>query len=227
MSPDVGRFIRTASLVTAVALGAVGVQEPQPIEANHIHPGSSETLEEKTSKELALSVMGQYVNFGVSSYTEWIGRNLFSDPEEFMEIVGPSGAGEFYVPDNKNRFFVYANPTIDGIETDILAWSIQVVTENNSDLPETAIHIQLNYFGQMFQGFGDWVAEYGTLPITAKGLQAGYLFNIPDEMEMSQWATGDGGRSHQRSFFDQNGNILTQNIDASNVISLVIQPITP
>lgn len=222
-----GRFIRTASLVTAIALGAVAVQEPQLIEANHTRPGSSETLEEKTSRELALGVMGQYVDFGVSSYTEWIGRNLFSDPEEFMEIVSPSGAGEFYVPDNKNRFFVYANPTIDGIETDILAWSVQVVTENNNYLPETSIHIQLNHFGQMFQGFGDWVAEYGTLPITAKGLQAGYLFNIPDEMEMSQWVTGDEGESYQRSFFDQNGNILTQNIDGSNVISLTIQPTTP
>lgn len=227
MSPDIKRFLRTASLVTAVALGAVGVQEPQSIEANHIHPGSSETLEEKTSKELALGVLGQYVDFGVSSYTEWIGRNLFSDPEEFMEIVGPSGAGEFYEPDNKNRFFVYANPTIDGIETNIFAWSIQVVTENKDYLPETAIHIQLNHFGQMFQGFGDGVAEFGALSITTKGLQAGYLFNIPDGMELMPWTTRDSGRSHQRSFSDQNGNILTQNIDASNVISLTIQPTTP
>jgi len=146
-------------------------------------------------------------------------------PEEFIEIVDPLGAKDYYVPDKYN-YFVYSQPIDREVLSDPRDWSFKIeVDDSESEVIKTKIEIQLNHSGHVYVGAGDFVVNPGELSMTAKALQADYLFNIPPGMQLEYWVKDEDPDSPfllMRQYPDGNGGVFTQRIGDSNAILLEV-----
>lgn len=184
-------------------------------------PASQEV--DRAKYQLALDTMGKLVEIDSNPITQAIYQRAVEKPEEFIEIVDPSGTKEHYVP-NFYSYYVYSQPTVGKNPDEFRAWSIQMrIEDSTNDVKNTLVFIQLNSSGHVFKGLGDIVAPLGGLSLIAKALQSDYLFNIPSGMQLEDWVEDldpESGYLYRRQYPDGNGGMLTQKIGLGNVILL-------
>lgn len=248
MSAD-NRLGRLGALVSAIAIGSAGIGGGAAAASEGrfqaiIQPGSMPSLNnstviidqqeamqdvpvnqevDKRKYQIALDVMGQFIDINSNPITKEIYQRAMQSPEEFIEIVDPLGTREYYVP-HKYSYFVYSQPIDKEVPSDFRDWSFKIdVDDSENELIRTKIEIQLNHSGHVYIGAGDFVVNPGELSITAKALQADYLFNIPPGMQLEYWVVDKDPESPflwMRQYPDGNGGVFTQRIGAGNAILL-------
>lgn len=173
--------------------------------------------------KIALDIMGRFIDTSSNPITDAIYQRAMQSPEEFIEIVDPLGTKDYYVP-GIYSYFVYSQPIDEEVPSDFTDWSIRIgIDDSESEVKKTKIEIQLNFSGHVYVGAGDFVVNPGELSLTAKALQADYLFKIPPGMQLEYWIKDEDPTSPflwMRQYPDGNGGVFTQRIGAVNVISL-------
>lgn len=228
MSPDVRRFIRTATFATAVALSSGGSVDAQS-DLNEPSKGTNiEYIDQlEAGRRQAIKAAEQFLEIDSGPRFESVLENAFQNPETHIEVVGPLGAEEFYVPDAFS-FFIYDDPIDPERPANFRTWSALVILDNYKDqVHDIEVAVQLNHVGQIYTGEKDRLLPTGMLPLSTKALQADYLFKLPDEMEMLGWLPDfdDPTGSTLIRTYANSEFILTQSIGLSNVISLLIEPV--
>lgn len=167
--------------------------------------------------------MGQFIDINSNPITQAIYQRAMQAPVEFIEIVDPLGTKAYYAS-GKYNYFIYSQPIDGEIPSDFRDWSFKIeVDDSESEVIKTKIEIQLNHSGHVYVGAGDFVVNPGELSLTAKALQADYLFKIPPGMQLEYWIKDEDPTSPflwMRQYPDGNGGVFTQRIGAGNVISL-------
>lgn len=201
-------------------------QEPTPI----IRP-YTQTSEQQNAVDgeyqIVLDTMEQFVDISSDPFMENLYQNVRQSPEDFVSVVDPLGARDFYIP-GMHTYFIYNEALTKDIPIDFTDWSILMSFGDLGDgIRTTTVSFQLNSSGHIYAGSKDRVSAPGVLPITTKALQADYLFNIPDEMQSSRWIEKPGDPfSAIRSHYDPGIGQLVQEVGVkSNAISLTINTI--
>lgn len=179
--------------------------------------------QERINRLLALDIIREFVDVYSNAFVQDLHERISENPDEYIEIVDPLGAPGFYKPNNYS-FFIYPEEKNRKGPNDFRDWSILIEVEDSAnDALDTIVLIQLNSSGHIYSGPGDIVAPPGVLSLTAKALQADYLFNIPDAMQLTDWVADKDPTSPflwMRQYPDGNGGVFTQRIGAGNTILL-------
>ena len=244
------RLGRVGAVTAAIAVGVAGVGGPNAIASGGeqppviVQPGTMPSLknsellidlqettpdvsaiQEEDNKEyqIVLDIMGQFIDINTNPIPLAIYRRAMRNPEEFIEIVDPLGTRDYYIP-GIYSYFVYSQPVYKDVPSDFRDWSFKIeVDDAEGEVKKTKIEIQLNHSGHVYIGAGDFVVNPGELSLTVKALQADYLFNIPDAMQLGNWVVDKDPTSPflwMRQYPDGNGGVFTQRIGASNIILL-------
>lgn len=217
------RVDRTAAI--GLALGMLGVPTASAIaqEAS----STSEVIQEPY--RAAISAFEQFINFTSNPIVENLHTNFVQNPEDFIAIVDSIGTKDFNFFPGADSLFFYNTPVLEGEVFDPDLWSIAIdIRELDPNTVKTSLFIKLNYSGHVYQGSGDLLPIPGTLPITTSALQADYLFNIPDEMQLNGWRENPKDPfSATRRYYDPNVGSFTQEIrrDTSLISLAVTSPI--